>query len=400
MPPPPPKSPDRDESGSPFEERPGHKAGDFIERDLWSLDDDEDGSEAGSASGKKTDEPEKPLPKAKRSTSPKKPSKPPADTATEEENPDQAPAEAVKLGRSKEVVTTLLPKAKLDDLDDPDDLDVTAPEADGTEDSPPAAPELDWEEKTSEPEPSSGEQEETPELESKPSSGEERETPGAEAVEGEKTDPETNSEFDDALTSSKPKETATPMKRPRLSRLELISLGIVLLAILIGGSWAMKTFFSQIPTRKSQILDPDFPVRGERVTVRQANTYWRQPIRSGENADTARMEARLIPVLELELSSTEGDGALRFFFRNGEGELIGDSVTRNFSAGSFTSTGGNRIEVAATDGFDDEGKHAAYQTSQTEPWVVEVHEGPQGTATSFEESFSLLFKMPISTDRR
>jgi hypothetical protein len=193
---------------------------------------------------------------------------------------------------------------------------------------------------------------------------------------------------------------ALPQWRPRLrlSRLELVSLVAVAVAIVGASGWVLRTFFVKLPIRAARVELPTFPARGERATVKAATTYWRAPVRGGPNPDAARAEAKLIPVLKLTLADGDGRGALRVFFRNSQGEAVGDSVTRTFADGKFAPGGSPELEIAATTGFDDEGKHAAYLISEGDPWIAEVFEGPEERAPF--ETFRLLFKIPISTDRR
>ena len=383
MPPPPPQTPAHEESGQPLNERPGKKAGDFVERDLWNLEHDNDDGTTAPTEEKITPR-QKPLP----SDTPAGDDKP---TQPEPPDPYDEPKPAPVVPR-KEIHT-------LEPLDD-DEPDLFSDQPAAISDEPveqettgetvaEAAGEVEVpdDEAVSEDEPQDQPADDIPPADDKPAD----DKPADSEATGE------TSEFDEAALETKPAPAAEKTLF-RLSKTELVSLSVLLLAILIGGGWAVKTFFAEIPTRESKVMVPDFPVHGERLSVKTADTFWRKPVRTGDNPDTARMAAQLIPVLDMELAEKDGQGALRFFFRDAEGQLVGDSVTRAFSGGNFTATKDKRNEIAATDGFDDEGKHAAYQTSQTEPWIVEVFEGPQATA-SFE-SFTLLFKTPISTDRR
>jgi hypothetical protein len=173
---------------------------------------------------------------------------------------------------------------------------------------------------------------------------------------------------------------------------------IVLAIFLLGGLvFFVRVFHNQIPTHKQGVEMPDFPVKGKQVSVTDALNFWREPIRSGPNRDTVRSDTKLTPVVELSIEGG-GDGALRIFFRDGEGFLVGDSVTRAFSGGRFEATREPKIQVAATAGFKDIAMYAAYQTGETKPWTVEVYEGP--TTRAPLDSFHLLFKMPLSDEQR
>jgi len=441
MPPPPPQTPDHEEkSGQPLRQRPGQKAGDFIERDLWNLDEGwEEGSgetEASKVDSAPTDPAEKPAGSADDDTD-QPAGDDPGKTEDAEESATPAPDE--EPDDSAETIDSPTENQE-DDWEKFAEKEASEPEAasppakDGeqepvTEDEPAAvldAPEeveetADDENLEDEPELDLGDSDATEEQD------EEQPAPASDSDTGSGTKPEDDSKpewepatesdpapatddagaiaetaakgLDDEFLDSAPQPETKPESKPkRLSIVELVSLAIVLVAILAGAGWALKTFFADIPTRKSQTLVPDFPMRGELVTIDNATTFWREPVRSGPNQDTARRDAKLIPALELKIKDVKSDGALRVFFRDESGQLVGDVVTHAVHNGVFASTGNDQIQLAATAGFDDEGKHAAYQTAQTEPWTVEVFEGPEKGAAF--ENFKLLFEMPVSAERR
>ncbi len=135
--------------------------------------------------------------------------------------------------------------------------------------------------------------------------------------------------------------------------------------------------------------ETDFPIKGGKFVVNSAVTYWREPVTSGGKIDTVRRDTLLIP--EIDLSTSGGAAGMRVFFRDGDGELVGDVVTR-------TVKGDMKFQVAATAGFDDLGKYAAYRTGQGKPWTIEVLEAPAEDSPT--EEFKKLFEMKISTERR
>jgi hypothetical protein len=116
----------------------------------------------------------------------------------------------------------------------------------------------------------------------------------------------------------------------------------------------------------------------------KVQTYWRAPA-----AGEGRIGTVLLPVIDLEIAG--GPAAVRVFFRNAKGESAGDAFTRSVS-------GSTHLKIAATAGFDDLGMHAAYRTTDSDRWIVEVFEGPSVDAPI--ETFKKLFELPISTDRR
>ena len=192
--------------------------------------------------------------------------------------------------------------------------------------------------------------------------------------------------------SPKVLENPTPASlRPKLNltKIEFAGLAALLVLILIGGGIFYFNTISRLPTGIQRAEAGDFPIKGHSTNVISAVTFWRVPVTSGANADTVRRDALLIPVVELAFSG--GPSAIRIFFRNSDGQLVGDAV-------SHKVTGGAPIQFAATDGFNDPGMHAAYRTGQSKPWTVQVDEAP--AADSPSSDYKKLFEMNVSTDRR
>jgi hypothetical protein len=188
------------------------------------------------------------------------------------------------------------------------------------------------------------------------------------------------------------RENATPVSlRPHLalSLLERLGLGLLLLLLLMGAGVIFFNTIHRLPTNDARLKANHFPITGQHLSIQSANSYWRAPIAEGENAETFRRETQLLPVVNL--ISSGGPAAVRVFFRNSDGDLIGDAVTRLLKAGT-------PLQVAATAGFDDIGMHAAYRTGQSKPWIVQVYEAP--SENSAVSDFKQLFEMNISTDRR
>lgn len=178
---------------------------------------------------------------------------------------------------------------------------------------------------------------------------------------------------------------AAPAHEPaRMSTLE--KAGLISLAVLLLFAAAAFVIVSvkKLPSDESLTKAADFPVKGRLLTVKRVETFWRKPAEH----DTARRETKLLPVLTLDADG--GPAALRIFFRNAQGEVVGDSVTRSVQSGT--------LEFAATAGFETEGLHAAYRTGESKPWKVEVYEAP--SVDSPRQEFKKLFESPISPDRR
>lgn len=192
--------------------------------------------------------------------------------------------------------------------------------------------------------------------------------------------------------SPKVPEHPTPASiRPKmnLTKIESAGLAALLVLILIGGGVFYLNTISRLPTGIRRVEAGDFPIKGRNANVLSAVTFWRAPVTSGENADTVRRDALLIPVVELTFSGSPS--AIRIFFRNSDGQLVGDAV-------SHFITGGAPVRFAATDGFNDPGMHAAYRTGQSKPWTFEVFEGPAEDSPAAD--FKKLFEMNIASDRR
>lgn len=184
-------------------------------------------------------------------------------------------------------------------------------------------------------------------------------------------------------------EKPKPFSLTSFSKVEKISLLALAAVLLIAGILSIVHFSNRVPTKSTITEEIDFPVAGDKVTITTAETYWREPKR-GENADVVRRGTKLIPILRISLE-TKKSAAIRIFFRNDKGEVIGDAITRVIS-------GKKELNIPATAGFDDIGMHAAYRTGGSPPWFVQVYEGPNANAS--REQFKKVLDTEISTDRR
>jgi hypothetical protein len=188
---------------------------------------------------------------------------------------------------------------------------------------------------------------------------------------------------------SDPEATVSPLhlsslrKNFVLSTLEkALLLGLVLI-LGVTGVVLVKMAKDRLPTHNPDSIRPSFPVKGAHVTVKGITTFWREPIADRDNARTAK----LIPAVKLEL---EGSGAIRVFFLNESGEIVGDPITRKAEGGT--------IEISSTGGFADPAEHSAYRTGEKEPWLLEVKEAP--SVDSPGGDFKTLFRTAISNDRQ
>jgi hypothetical protein len=171
-----------------------------------------------------------------------------------------------------------------------------------------------------------------------------------------------------------------------LSRLEKIAITALCAILALGAILTVIHFYSRVPTRPLVAEEIDFPVSGKIIVITAADTYWRKPVMTGENADVVRRGTQLIPVLNMDIQSKSG--VIRVFFRNEDGTVVGDGITR-------TVGGGSEVAVAATAGFDDVGMHTAYRTGDSKRWIVQVFEGPSATAP--REKFRKVLETEVST---
>lgn len=183
--------------------------------------------------------------------------------------------------------------------------------------------------------------------------------------------------------------STTPPSLPSFTKTERIAVTALFAILLLAGVLTLVHFSNRVPTRSLIAEKIDYPVSGNFVEIRSASTYWRKPITTGENADVVRRGTALIPVIRLNLHSKPC--VIRVFFRNEEGIVIGDGISRDVS-------GEQDLLIPATAGFDDIGMHAAYRTGEKEPWSVEIHEGPSRSAD--RKDFRKVLDTNISTDIR
>jgi len=191
--------------------------------------------------------------------------------------------------------------------------------------------------------------------------------------------------------SEEKEDEATPTVAPApilpkvsVSKVEKIALISVLAILALGSIFFILNSVYKIPEKHVWLKEGDFPIKGKSLEAVKAHTYWRTPA-----AGEGRIGTALLPVIELDL--TGGPAAVRVFFRNAKGESAGDAFTKSIS-------GSANLKIAGTAGFEDLGMHAAYRTTDTERWIVEVYEGPSIDAPI--DTFKKLFELPISTDRR
>lgn len=187
---------------------------------------------------------------------------------------------------------------------------------------------------------------------------------------------------------------ASPLPRPQLNRREILGLAAFGFALLLAAIWVLTRFFSAFEFKSEFVKGPDFPIKGEHITLDSAETYWREPVRDGAARDFARREVSLIPVLDLTLDpGGSSAGTLLVIYRNSEGQPVGDSIRRSFANGRFDAGGSATIAFPATDGFVAEGDFNAYRSGKGDSWMAEVFEGPSIDAPA--DQFKPLATIPV-----
>lgn len=174
-----------------------------------------------------------------------------------------------------------------------------------------------------------------------------------------------------------------------LTAVEKISMILIFASLAVTATLAVIHFSKEIPVDSEISKKVSLPVEGKMISVSAVETYWRSPNTQGENADIVRTGVKLIPVVKIQASGKSG--AIRIFFRDSDGSLVGDSTT-------LTISGKQSLTISATDGFTDMGMHASYRTGENARWMIQVLEGPSIDAPI--EKFKTLFETEISTDIR
>ena len=188
------------------------------------------------------------------------------------------------------------------------------------------------------------------------------------------------------------KDRRASRKATGIESVSLIAFGVLLLALLGGIGWV---FLSGIPTDDPN-APADLPVKGERVTIKDLDTYWRIP--NEESDQGIQSSVKVIPAAKLVLGKGKGKGALRVFYEDDEGRLTGDPVTLSFADGTFTDSGQAEAEAYCTVGFTDHGDFPAYVTEQIDRWFLIIKEGPDAKARGSD--FVEILRTPISPEHR
>jgi len=189
-------------------------------------------------------------------------------------------------------------------------------------------------------------------------------------------------------------ETAPPRNKPteirvkgkvsanrtltRISPIEKISILAVIVLLGAIAAWGLTLYYKHAPEGNLITFDTDFPIQGESTTVSEVETWWRHPIREGENADQGvRTTINLIPCARIKITDTK-NALLWVTFRNGERDLVGDPINLAISNGKFVESGSDEIEIHSTSGFTNSSEINAYGNGDIDPWSVVIVEAKSG----------------------
>lgn len=201
---------------------------------------------------------------------------------------------------------------------------------------------------------------------------------------------------------AEPAPQPTPGPAPGAARAtttgEKAALAVLGLVLLLSAAWLVRMVAVHVPTYDSAAQAASFPLAGGHATLADVQTYWREPVTSGPQADRFRPGVLMLPCAQLTLAPRQGAGALRVFFHDSEGQIVGDPTTLAIRDGAFIANGSPSITITATDGFRDHGQHTAYLAKQIDAWHLSIREAP--TAEAPASQFTPLLEIPISPERR
>ena len=148
-------------------------------------------------------------------------------------------------------------------------------------------------------------------------------------------------------------------------------------------AWGISFFYRDAPEGELVKFIEDFPIKGEDVTIETVETWWRKPVRSGDEPDVGVViDSNLIPCARIKLSEG-GSTTLQVSFRDGDQNLIGDTINLSvvngkfFSNDSDDSDDSDEIVVHSTSGFNNPSRIHAYANEDFAPWslvIIESHD--------------------------
>lgn len=185
-----------------------------------------------------------------------------------------------------------------------------------------------------------------------------------------------------------------------LSMLEQASLGLLFVTLIAGAIWSSSVVAARIPNTviASKLK---YPLRGESVIIANLESYWRSPIREGDQADEGVSQSiEIIPEIRITVAPDSKAKSLRFLFRDEEGDFVGDSSTVRLSGGKFlpatdvtTTTNGNVATIHSTTGFQHEGELISYLADDKFQWEFVILESKDG------REYREFMAIPISARR-
>ena len=197
-----------------------------------------------------------------------------------------------------------------------------------------------------------------------------------------------------ATLEPKPKKTSFIGSLTNLEKIAILAFFALFVALSVAATFYFK---SNVEEQKDPYARPNFPVQGRYVTVENMDSYWREPIRSGKDADPVQLKVISIAEVRITLpKSIPPTGALRVKFYDGQGNAIGDTVTKALNTGSFQTD--FEAKFACTAGFNSPEEMDSYRANVSKPWRVEVFEASRYDAPLSE--YALLFSAPISTTQK
>lgn len=188
-------------------------------------------------------------------------------------------------------------------------------------------------------------------------------------------------------------EAEEPVKK--LGAKDWLIYGGVAVAAVITLVWFTSSLLSGVTTKRIGDDKPDLPAKGQFCSIASADTYWRAPVREGDNRDNAKPEVILIPVVDIGLTGEGAQGVLRILFLDEHGNYVGDPITKSFENGKFKSNNSETLEIASTDGFTTNSDFHAYRLNNN-PWTVEILEGPSANAEG--SRFQSILSVEISAN--
>ena len=184
-----------------------------------------------------------------------------------------------------------------------------------------------------------------------------------------------------------------------LSLFEKITLTVLASALLGLGIYSYAWLY-----KKNQIGDDqihNLPIQGEFINISDFSTYWK---------DGTGKTTGVLPVVSISINQdAKSTGALRIYFRNTNGEDMGDPITLSVENGRFVTSesskisvtgGGSTIEVVSSHGLDQEGDFSAYVLEKHLAWRVFIFEAAGSSASWQEFAANEILSVKISPERK